>query len=45
LIYSEGETFEELVKNINLEEFKEEAESKKTFKMHVDARGRQARYN
>jgi cytidylate kinase len=43
LIYSEGETFEDLLKNIDLEEFKEEAESEKTFKMHVDARGRLAR--
>jgi len=44
LIYSEADSFEELVKNVNREEFKEEIESEKTFKMLIDARGRVARY-
>jgi hypothetical protein len=43
LIYSEAESFEDLVKNVNREEFKDEIESEKTFKMFVDARGRVAR--
>jgi len=43
LIYSEADTFEDLVKNVSREEFKDEIESEKTFKMFVDARGRVAR--
>jgi len=43
LVYSEAETFEDLVKNVNREEFRDEIQSEKSFKMIVDARGRVAR--
>lgn len=43
LIYSEADTFEDLVKNIDHEEFKSELQSDESFRLYVDARGRVAR--
>lgn len=39
-VFSEGTTVEELVKNVNREEFLIESESEETFKFEVDAKGK-----
>jgi hypothetical protein len=39
-IYSEGESFEDLVSNLDMEAFKEEIESDASYKFDVDSRGK-----
>ncbi len=40
MIYSEANTYDDLVAKVNREEFKEESDSLQSFKFEVDARGK-----